>query len=77
MIVFIRLRAWEFGDVEDARELVEVEHGVVFAVLAVVGGVFAEPHIFEVKGDEAAVTPLDALAELEACFFCAHIDLRD
>jgi hypothetical protein len=66
MMIFIRLRVWEFGDVEDARELVEVEHGVVFAVLAVVGGVLAEPHVFHVKGDKTAVTALDTLAEFQA-----------
>ncbi len=63
MMIFIRSRAREFGDVEDARELVEVEHRVVFAVLAVKGRILAEPHVFQIKGDEAAVAALDALTE--------------
>ena len=67
MICVVRFLAWQFGDVEDARELIEVEHGVVLAVLAVVvGGILGEPHVFQVKGDKAAVTALYSLAEFLA-----------
>ncbi len=51
-------------DVENFRIFVKVKHRIVFAVFAVVSNIFAEPQILHIKRDQAALTALDALAEL-------------
>ena len=54
----------ELGNIQNFRVFVEVKHRIVLAVFAVISDVFAEPHVFHIKRDHAAVTALDALAEL-------------
>ncbi len=54
---------FEFGDVEEAGKLVEVEHRLVFAVLAKKRDILAEIHILEMVCDKTAIATLDAFAE--------------
>lgn len=56
-------RLLEFRGVQKPRELIEMEHRMVAAMLAEKRNVLAEVHILEMIGDKAAVTPLHAPAE--------------
>ena len=64
MVVIVVGDLFEFRDIEQLREIIEVEHRVVLAVVAKERHVLAQVHILQVIGDEASVTPLNALAEL-------------
>jgi hypothetical protein len=45
-----------------------MEHRIVFAILAVVGCVLAQIHIFHVERHEAAIATLNALPEFNSPF---------
>jgi hypothetical protein len=61
----------ELRDIKQSREIVEVEHRIVFAVFAKERDVFAEIHILEMIGDKAAVAPLYPLTEyLQNLWIC-------
>ena len=53
----------QFADIEQFCKVVKMEHRFIFAVLAKESYLLTEIHIFEVIGDEAAVTALDTFAE--------------
>ena len=53
----------ELREVHQLRELIEVEHRLVLAVLTKERDVLAKVHILEVIRNKAAVAPLNALAE--------------
>lgn len=61
MIFFGHL--FEFRDVHQFRELIEMEHGFVLAVFAKESHVLAEVHVLEMIRNEAAIATLDALSE--------------
>ncbi len=63
MMICVR-NLFQFRNIQQGREIIEVEHRVVLAVFAKEGYVLAEVHIFQVIGDEAAVASLYALPEL-------------
>ena len=54
---------FELRNVQQLRELIEVEHGFVFAVFAKESDVLAEIHVLEMVCDETAVATLDAFSE--------------
>ena len=54
---------FELRNVQQLRELIEVEHRFVFAVFAKERHVLAEIHIFKMVCDEASVAALDAFSE--------------
>ena len=55
---------FELRNVKQLCEIVKMEHRVVLAVFAKERHVLAKVHVFQVIGDEAAVTTLYALPEL-------------
>ena len=54
---------FQFAEVQQLREFVEVKHILVFTVLAEKRHVFAEIHVLEVICDKASVAALNALTE--------------
>ena len=74
MIFFGHL--FEFRDVHQFRELIEMEHGFVLAVFAKESHVLAEVHIFEMVGYEAAITTLYPLPKIfkDLSFFVRHFN---
>ena len=52
----------ELRDVEHSGKLVKVKHRLVFAVLAKIADIFAEPHIFQMIRNKTAVATLHSLA---------------
>ena len=63
MVVIFVGNFFKFRDIQQRREIVEVEHGVVFAVVAKERDILAEVHILQMIGNETAVTTLYPLAE--------------
>lgn len=63
MVVIFVGHLFEFRDIQELREIVKVEHGVVFAVVAIERDILAEIHILQMIRDEAAVTSLYPLTE--------------
>jgi hypothetical protein len=72
ILVTFRLHARQLRDVEHLREIIEVKHRIVLAVLAIIGRVFAEPHVFQIKSHEASIAALYALAEFQTILFRAQ-----
>jgi hypothetical protein len=72
MMTIIGLLARQFRDIHHAREFIEVEHGVILAILAEISSILAEPHILHVEGHKAAVASLYALTESQPRFFRTH-----
>lgn len=63
MMVIVFFGFAELRCIEKFREILEVEHRIVFAVLAEERHIVTEPHVFEVICDEAAIATLDAFSE--------------
>lgn len=63
MIVFGDL--FELRDIHQRCELIEVEHGFVFAVFAKESHILADVHVLEMVCDKTPVATLNAFAE---CF---------
>ena len=55
---------FQFRNVEQTGEFVEVEHRLVFAVIAEESDVLAEVHILQVISYKTAVTALNSLSKL-------------
>lgn len=63
---------FELAYVEMLRKKLEVEHRIVFAVLAKESNVFAEIHILEMVCNETAVAALNAPPEIRQYSFILH-----
>ena len=59
----------EFRGIEQLREIIEVEHRIIFAVFAEERDVVPEPHVLQMKSDETSVTSLDSFAEFGKYFY--------
>ena len=71
-LFFVGLHAGQFGYVHLLCELVEVEHRVFLAVLAVESGFRTQPHVLYIEGSITSITALDALPIFVQRFFAIH-----
>jgi hypothetical protein len=60
----ISLWAEKFGEINPGGKIIKMEHRFVFAMDAVEGPAFTQPHVLQVESDKTAVATLYSLAEL-------------
>ena len=54
----------QFRNIQELREIVKMEHRLVFTVVTKEGDVLAEIHILEMIGNKTSVATLDAFAKI-------------
>jgi len=60
---FFLARFPKFRGIEQLREIIEVEHGIIFAMFAEESHIVSQPHVLQMKGHETSVASLDSLSE--------------